>query len=79
MWLMDTGRFKTNLGVAIRQRRTELGYSQEAFAEIVGVHRTYQGAVERGERNVSIDNLIRISMACKMTLSELIAKAEPFQ
>lgn len=53
-----------------------MGYSQEAFADVVGVHRTYQGAIERGERNISIENMLRIAEACGVKLSVLIVEAE---
>lgn len=51
--------------------RTEKGLSQEAFADAVGLHRTYIGAIERGEQNVSIDNIARIAKALKVSLSHL--------
>lgn len=67
---------KKRLGEAIRNKRKEIGYSQEAFAVSCGVHRTYMGAVERGERNVSLMNIIRIANALKMTPSELLRLAK---
>ncbi len=60
----------------MRRRRTKMGHSQESFAHLVGIHRTYMGAVERGERNVSLANLQRISNALEWELSKLIASAE---
>lgn len=51
---------RVRLGRTIRRLRTEAEYSQESFADAVGVHRTYMGAVERGEVNVSLDNIERI-------------------
>jgi len=59
-------------GRNLRQRRTNFGLSQEAFAEIVQIHRTYVGAVERGERNVSIDNTERFAKALKTTIAKLL-------
>lgn len=47
----------------MKERRVELGFSQEKLAELTGLHRTYVGSVERGERNVSIDNMQRIAEA----------------
>lgn len=64
------------LGHAIRSRRLELSRSQELFAEQAGLHRTYVGSVERGERNVSLRNLLRIAHALEIRLSDLIASAE---
>ena len=63
------------LGVIVRRRRDALGYSQEEFAEQCGMHRTYMGAIERGERNVSLLNLRRIAAALGLDLSALLAEA----
>ena len=60
------------LGATMRDLRTRLGYSQEALAEKAGLHRTYIGAVERGERNVSLENILRIARALKVTPSQLL-------
>lgn len=64
------------LGNTIRQKRAELGYSQEGFAEAVGLHRTYIGAIERGERNVSFINLVKIALALDEAPSQLLSNAE---
>ena len=60
------------VGAEIRRCRSANGLSQEAFADLCGLDRTYIGGVERGERNVSIVNLLRISNALDMSLSELL-------
>lgn len=60
------------VGSDIRRRRSANGLSQEAFADLCGLDRTYIGGVERGERNVSIVNLLRISNALNVRLSELL-------
>lgn len=60
------------VGSAIRRRRSANGLSQEAFADLCGLDRTYIGGVERGERNVSIVNLLRISSALNISISELL-------
>lgn len=49
------------LGRALRAYRTERGISQEKFADLVGVHRTYMGAVERGERNLTLRSVEKIA------------------
>lgn len=59
------------LGAVIRDKRKALGYSQEEFANQCGVHRTYMGAIERGERNISLLNIVRIANALEMQPSEL--------
>ena len=53
--------------------RKDLGYSQESFADVCGVHRTYIGSIERGERNISFSNLLGIADALKIKPSELLS------
>lgn len=74
--IMDTKQMQRSVGKIIQARRSKLGYSQESFADAVGVHRTYIGSVERGERNVTLKNLLLIADGLKMPLSTLIAAAE---
>jgi transcriptional regulator with XRE-family HTH domain len=62
---------RVRLGNALRKKRHEIGVSQEEFADICGLDRTYVGGIERGERNVSLMNLAKIAKALKMSLSEL--------
>jgi transcriptional regulator with XRE-family HTH domain len=52
-------------------RRQKLGVSQEAFADLCGLDRTYMGGVERGERNLSLINIEKIAVAFEVPLSEL--------
>jgi transcriptional regulator with XRE-family HTH domain len=59
------------LGQRIRELRTEQGYSQEAFADKCGVHRTFMGTVERGESNLSFQNIHKVAAALGVTLSDL--------
>lgn len=63
------------LGHAIRSARKERGLSQEDFAETCDLHRTYIGHVERGEANVSYENIARISKALRVRPSALFASA----
>jgi transcriptional regulator with XRE-family HTH domain len=65
-----------HLGDAIRARRREIGISQEALADQIGMDRTYLSGIERGERNPSYTNLLRIAASLRMPLSELQAAAE---
>ncbi len=62
-----------SLGERIRKLRAEQGYSQERFAEVCGVHRTYMGHLERGEKNVSLASLAKVADALAITLSELFS------
>ncbi len=62
---------RIRLGRALRARRRKLGVSQEEFADICGVDRTYVGGIERGERNVALVNLEKLARALKISLSEL--------
>jgi len=59
----------------VRTRRLELGVSQEALAEAAGVHRTYIGMIERGEKNVTIYNIERIAMALNLDAASLLIMA----
>src|SRR6266851_2831024 len=64
------------LGQRVRELRKRKGFSQEGFADATGVHRTWMGAVERGERNLSFHNLVLISKALGITLSQLLSGLE---
>lgn len=64
---------RVSFGANVRRERLKRGLSQEALAEMAGLHRTYVGAVERGERNVSIDAMTAFAHAFGLRLSELTA------
>ena len=57
--------------------RTERGYSQEAFADLLGYHRTYIGGVERDERNVTLKTLERLADALGVDPLDLFAVTPP--
>ncbi len=61
-----------SFGDAVRSRRHELGWSQEELAFQCDLHRTYIGGIERGERNVSLENIVKIARALGSTASELL-------
>ena len=58
-------------GERVRALRTAKGYAQEELAFKAGVHRTYLGGIERGERNPSLKNIAAIAKALGVALSEL--------
>jgi transcriptional regulator with XRE-family HTH domain len=64
------------LGHRIRELRTEQGYSQEAFADKCGVHRTFMGTVERGESNLSFSNIAKVAATLGISLSVLFRDLE---
>lgn len=64
----------TIIGQRIRNHRTHLGYSQEKLAEIAACHPTYIGQVERGEKNVTIESIEKITTALGIPLSQLFEK-----
>jgi transcriptional regulator with XRE-family HTH domain len=55
------GDLQRTVGRNLRAFRQALGLSQEAFADVVGVHRTYMGGLERGERNLTLRSVERIA------------------
>jgi transcriptional regulator with XRE-family HTH domain len=55
------GELQRRLGQQLRRRRLELGLSQEAFADVLEVHRTYMGGIERGERNLTLKTVERLA------------------
>lgn len=63
-------------GDTVRARRTELGLSQEALAHEVGLHRTYIGSIERGERNIALVNIFRLAETLEMSAGELISATQ---
>ena len=62
------------IGTKIRELRLARGYSQEGIADLSGMGRTYMGRVERGEQNISIQNLIQIAFALGVEVGELIPR-----
>jgi len=64
-------RVLQKLGQNIRRERLACGLSQEELAARAGMHRTYVGAVERGERNISVVSLLRLATALEVQVVNL--------
>ena len=69
---MDKSLLKS-FGQQIKKLRLERKLSQEAFAEIVGVHRTYIGMIERGEKNITLENISKLAKAFGISISCLFS------
>jgi transcriptional regulator with XRE-family HTH domain len=68
----DLDAAKRSLGEGIRARRNALGISQEGLADRSGVHWTFVGQVERGERNLSLQNLLKLAAGLGVDPGELV-------
>lgn len=64
-------KIREQLGSRVKELRKSKGFSQEDFAFECDLHRTYIGSIERGERNVSLDNLSRIAKALHIQIRDL--------
>ena len=64
---------KSRFGTTLRQLRDERGYSQEELAERAGLHRNYVGGVERGERNVALENIVKLAKALSVMPGDLFS------
>ena len=70
--MLDTSQSLIILGQKIRKRREELELSQEKLAEKCEFDRTYISLLERGKRNISFTNLLRLADGLEISASELI-------
>jgi transcriptional regulator with XRE-family HTH domain len=66
------GDLQRTVGRNLRAHRVEQGLSQEAFADAVGVHRTYMGGLERGERNLTLRSVERIAERIGVSALDLL-------
>jgi transcriptional regulator with XRE-family HTH domain len=65
------------LGVRVREHRQALGLSQEALGDVSGLHWTFIGQVERGQRNISLHNLLRLAQALEVDAGVLVTGLVP--
>ena len=68
----QTRAIRRDFGLRVRALRNTRGLSQEALADIAGLHRTYIGSVERGERNVTLSNIYALADALGVPAQELL-------
>jgi transcriptional regulator with XRE-family HTH domain len=69
-------RIEKSFGIVLRERREKLGLSQEAFADIAGIHRTYVSSIELGKVRVSIEIAEKLAIAVKTPLSVIWKQIE---
>lgn len=70
------GDLQRTVGENLRAHRQDRGLSQEAFADVLGVHRTYMGGVERGERNLTLRSVERLAQRAGLDPVELLRPPE---
>ena len=73
---MENNLIQIKFGETLKLLRTEKGISQEKLAELSGLHRTYISDIERGERNVSLVNIVRIAEGLEVDIAELFKEIE---
>lgn len=70
-YFMENGNINLQVGNNIRSRRELQNLSQEELAFRAGLHRAYIGQIERGEKNIGIQNLEKIAIALKISIKDL--------
>ena len=73
---MKSRSLQKRIGEAIRRRREALGFSQEAFADRIRMHRAYYGALERGEKNLQLSTLERVCAGVGAAPWEILKESE---
>lgn len=72
MTILKSSPIQRKLGEKIRERRKELGWSQEDLSDKTGLDRTYISGIERGLRNPALKNLSKLSKALKISIDQLM-------
>jgi transcriptional regulator with XRE-family HTH domain len=62
-------------GAGVRRARVERGFAQEAFAARAGLDRSYYGAIERGEFNVTLDTIVKLAAGLGVSVAGLLGRA----
>jgi transcriptional regulator with XRE-family HTH domain len=73
--MISRSHLVTCLGLFVRARRKQAGYSQDRFASAVGVHRTYMGLLERGKVNPTLETLDAVAQRLGLDIIELLTLA----
>lgn len=76
---MKNSSLARQLGTLIRQLRLEVGISQEEFADRCGLHRTYIGSIERGEKTITVETALKIAQALGLSLSQMFSQLEKLE
>ena len=69
--ILEMQAIQKALGARIRELRLKRGWSQEAFADLCGIHRSHMGEIERGETNLTLSTLLVISHKLDITISAI--------
>jgi transcriptional regulator with XRE-family HTH domain len=69
----DASSVLVDFGSRVRAKRETVGLSQEQLADKVGLHRTYVGSIERGERNVALLNILRLARGLEVDPGDLVS------
>lgn len=75
MLAMEKATPLERLARAVRAKRESLKMSQEAFADSIGMHRAYYSTIERGERNVTLETLVRVATGLGIDVATLAKQA----
>jgi len=67
---MTQSNILIEFGKKVREERLKQGFSQEELAEKAGVHRTYIGMIERGEKNITLENIEKICKSLNISIGE---------
>lgn len=69
---MQAPDYRRRLGTRIRKTRSSKGWSQEGFADLCNLNRSYMGRIERGELNLTLDSLEKVAKGLNLTVSALL-------